>query len=524
MKNLNLLYIFLVIITASSCNKDLGNYNYIQIDSLIVKDIPKTIEIGLGQPMIINPSITSKFENIELDNLSFEWIAYNPAIGDATKSKIILGREKNLNQIPPLLVGNYNAYLKITDNSSGRIWTYPYSFSINGAFGKWGWIVLSEKNKETHLDYYQDDLEQFNSYPIIYRNVNLLSNNAADGTQLVLNGEPISMETYMNQDGIYRTAKNYLYLNTSTNTYKINLTDGFAYNTLLYNYKFETASGKPAKADYIYPGMSNIAMTLSDGNLYSYYYNLSKVYNIPLNANNDGTLYQVSKYIANPMSNSNMNILFFDKDNKRFMRANINSIKANPVLLEESTFNTADTKMDLVWMDHTLAFNGQAVAIMKKEEHYFLIRFNFNRTGTLTLNSVTEVTNLLTDIRNASHFTIDQQYGYLFYTANDKLYQFDMDAKVIKTVKSLNGRKVSMLKYERLVSLATSENGFNTNIARMAPIGYSIIVGTYSESDPQTSGKVEFWMVKPLMGELTQALPTFEGLGKVVDVQYTDRY
>ncbi len=523
MKKLNILYILFLIITVSSCNKDLGNYNYVEIDSLLVSDIPDTIEIALGQPMVINPTISSKMNDIKEENLIFEWIAYNPSIGDATKSKVILGKEKNLNDIPPLLVGTYKAYFKISDKSTGRIWTYPYIFSIEGAFGKWGWVVMSEKNNNTHLDYYQDDLENFNTYPIIYRDVNLLTTNAADDSQLILDGEPMSMEIFSNQDGTYRTAKSYLYLNTSTNTYKINLTDGFLYNTLLYNFKFETATGQPAKADYIFPGMQNVVMTLSNGNLYSYYYNLSKVYNIPLNAKDDGNLYKVSKYIANPMGNSSANILFFDEDNKRFMRANISSVRANPVTLSDNTFNTADTKMDLVWMDHTLALNGQAVAIMKKENSYFLIRFNFNSAGTLALNSVTDVTNSLTDIKTASHFTLDQKYGYLFYTANDKLYQYDMDAKVIKTAKSLNGRKVSMLKYERLVSLVTSGVGFNRFIDRMGPIGYSVIVGTYDENNPNTSGKVEFWMVNPLMGDLSQALPTFEGLGKVIDLQYTDR-
>jgi len=524
MKNLLIIQVLLAVLMLSSCNKDLGNYNYVTLDSLLVADLPDTLNLTIGQEIDLDPTVSSQHNQIDISELKFQWDIFDPSIIPASESRFIIGNEKHLIIIPKLMVGKYPAYLKITQQSTGRSWTHRFIVNIEGKFGPYGWFILSDKNKKAHLDYFQDDQNNWNSNGTVYRDINNFWLDENTKSPLVLEGEPKSMEIYLNRDAVATAQKIYLYVNTSNNTYKINQTDGFTVNFLKYNFRNETASGNPSSADSIVAYSSFMSHAIKDNNLYAYYFMVSKYYNVPVNSDANGKIYRISPFICAPMDNSLMYAMFYDMDNRRFMRSNYSSARGGEVGITGENFNSSNTGMDLVWMGHTMAFNGQAVAIMKKNNQYYLLRMTFTTTGSVAFHSLTEITTSLTEITQANHFVVDNKYGYLFYTANDKLYQYDMDAKVLKVAKELNGRKVSMLKVERLISLSPSSPGTINNQTRMDPVLNSLLLGTYDESNPSSSGKVEFLHVQGLMGTLKQTIDPMEGFGKVVDVQYTDRY
>lgn len=520
-KNL-LIMLFFASVLAVSCNKDLGNYSYSELDQMAIADFPDTVNIKVGDELLISPNLTLGNGAYNPEEFTYEWYSYDYSTGNDSKARIFLGKELTLKTIPKMLVGQYRSYLKVTHVTTGRIWSYKYILNIDGTFGKVGWFVLSAKDEKAHLDYFQDDPKNWNSNGTVYRDINTFWNDQITNTSIDFQGEPVSMEIFYNRDPVVPAVKSYLYVNTKSQTYKINQSDGFTYNSVKNNFKNETASGSPASAEFLSPSDDFASLAYKDNNIYSYYYMLNKYYNVPLNNNPNGTVYRVAPFIAMPMGNFYLYSMYYDMDAKRFMRTFYTSARGTVVNFQSGDFSTADTKMDMVWMSHTAAFNGQTVAILKKDSQYFLVRINFTANGAVSLHSVTDVTSILTDLSSAKHFALDNKYGYLFYVANDKLYQFEMDTKTLKVAKNLNGRKVSLLKSERLVRLHPS-SGYSINFtARMDPVLYSIILGTYDEGSPNTSGKVEFLHVQGLMGDLIQTIKPMEGFGIVKDVQYTD--
>ena len=98
-----------------------------------------------------------------------------------------------------------------------------------------------------------------------------------------------------------------------------------------------------------------------------------------------------------------------------------------------------------------------------------------------------------------------------------------MDAKVLKVAKEYAGREITLLKFQTFTSnLKPGNTGFEKNKVRLEPIAYSLIVGSHEQNNPTSSGRVDFLRVNGLMGALTESIKPFEGMGKVVDVVYTD--
>lgn len=522
MKKIIFFAISFALIFASSCNKDLGNYSYSTLDTLGVTNFPDTLEIELGSEINITPKIISDNPGFNTQELVYEWYAFNKNVANQTNAKIFLGEGSKLIMVPKMQVGNYPCYLRITQPSTGRIWTNSFYLKINGKIGKIGFFILSDKNKKAHLDYFQDDPNHWNSFGKIYRDVNQYWNSIIDGGPFNIDGEPKNMEVYVMRKDFQSAQKSTLFINSGDRSYMVNQTDNFTYNPVDFTFRSLTSGGTPEYADQIIAADDFLSMAIKDNNIYVYGFLFGKLYNVPLNSRADGSSYPVSPFVAMPMANYQMNTMIFDTEGKAFMRLNAFSSRAFPVSATIPDFNPANTGMDLIYLGHSMASNGQAVAIMKKDSKRFLVRFTFTSDGTIMPTSILDVTSSLTDIAGATNFALDNKFGYLFYTANDKLYQYDIDAKRLKVAKTLNGRKVSMLKSERYVFLHTSSQQAFTNPGRMEPLLYSVILGTYDEKDPISSGKVEFLHVQGLMGDLKETIKPMSGFGIVKDIQYTD--
>ncbi len=525
MKKILYISILFLIVFCASCNKDLGNYDYVDVDSLKIGNIHllDTLKIGLGQPVNFIPEFENKLNQIDEADLEYEWVAFDNSIVSGPEKKRVLCKTRNFEVIPALVVGTYPCYLKVRNKKTGSIWIYDFTLKISGKFEKYGWFVLSDKNSQSHLDYFQDDPTNWNTYPVEYRDFNVLLKNEIDGSTLDLAGKPVSLANFHNQDVITRAAKNYLYINTENKTYKINVTDGMLYNTTKYSFTNETSAGKPNSANKLFGFSSGQSIAIKDNNIYSMYYIYQKSYNIPINTNPDGTGYRISEYIAAPMGNVYSNTLIYDIDNRRFMTFNYASQYATPLSSEGQALDVRNTNMDMVWMQHTLAFNGQAIAVMKNATNYFLVRMTFGEDASFAVNSVTDITTTFPGIASASCFAVDHLYGYVFYAANNKIYQYDMDAKVLKVAKEYTGREITLLKFQTFTSnLKPGNTGFDRNKVRLEPVAYSLIVGSHEQSNPTSSGRVDFLRVNGLMGTLTESFNPFEGMGKVVDVVYTD--
>lgn len=67
----------------------------------------------------------------------------------------------------------------------------------------------------------------------------------------------------------------------------------------------------------------------------------------------------------------------------------------------------------------------------------------------------------------------------------------------------------------------TLNNVTATNAARYESVKYALIVGTYDEASPNTTGKLDFLKVPSLMQPLSTYY-SFDGLAKVIDITYSE--
>jgi len=512
-----------LIVSALSCSKDLGNYEYSAIDTLQASNLAEeyTVRLGASPNIVPDLSFTSQAA-VNSDDFTYEWVLYNVGASSTAEQRKIIATTKDLVTPIPFPVGTYPVYFIAKQKVTGVTWTKRMKIIVQGAFKVHGWFVLSEVANNTRLDYYEDDNANWHSYPNIYRS---FTNYIYDGEkQMSLSGKPLSLASYINRDYVNTaTGKRYLYINTQDSTKKINITDGFVWNETKYAFKNETAFGQPASMDKIFPTGSYSAYGISNGMLYQYYFSYGTFYGTPINRYNTGGPYKMSPYFVQPPSPSLMVGLVFDQDSQKFARTSSSTTYTSDVSSPTGVFDLGNVGKDVVWGGYTAAFAGQAVYVFKEGSKYYLGRISFDANNNIAPISMVDITAQLTGIATATHFALDQQYGYLFYVSGDKLYQYDMDAKLLKVAYELGSKKVSLLKTQPLMNYKIGSSFFNDNIARWAPVGYSIILGTYDENQPDTSGEVHFFEVKNLMGGVSDyPFSPFKGLGKVADVSYNE--
>ena len=516
-----LAFVLGVALFVGGCRKDLGNYDYTPVDTLSIGNIQDNYQFTIGAKANIFPELKFvKGNTFNEDDYTYEWATY---VG-TTSTKKVVHTGKNLDVELPLGIGNYDSYYVVKQKSTGITWQRSFKISIYGIFQPSGWFVLNDIDGKARLDYYQENMTTWNSFPVIYRDFTSLIKDVNTGNPIQLNGKPLSVTMFYNRDAINNTNAVRLYINTDKETQWINASNGFTWDKLRYVFANETVSGEPTNVSAIYPATTAGAYAYKDHQLYLYNITYS-LYGIPVNRISGvaGT-FPISEYFAAPYTQS-MHAIFFDTQNRRFLRSFMSSVGATLLNVSGQGLNLADVGKDLVWMGCTRSFNGQAVAILKDASRYYLARLNFPYTNTSTaitiaVSSFEDITTRMTNIATADKFVLDQQYGYLFYTSGSKLYQYDMDNKVVKLAKDYGSRTISMLKVNTLTVKTIAY--VPSNLARFSSPGYGIIVGSYDSKNPTTSGTIDFFTTTGLMGDLIVSTPSFYGLGKVVDVKYSD--
>ncbi|MFV0605629.1 MAG: PKD-like family lipoprotein [Niabella sp.] len=512
---------------STGCRKDLGNYDYAVMDTLGIENIADTIKLEVGIVPNIVPELALKNgKQFNEDDYTYEWVTYNDRVASTVDRRRTIATTKNLDSLTGLGVGDYAAYYVVKQKSTGISWQKHFTIVVSGSIKKAGWLVLSEVNNNSQLDYFEENQETWANFPIIYRNLpSIIDDGAGSGGKLELKGKPYSLETFTNRDPINTAPKYWVYISTDQSTEKINITDGFTWDSEKYLFANEMLLGEPIVPSQLTASSSYASYAYAQGDMYSYYFTTQKFYSAPLNRISGGNLFNISPHFVVVIS-SGMHCVFFDTDNKRFVRTNSSSTTAAPINTPAQAFDMGNMGKELVWMGYTRVYGGQLVAVFKDTDNrYYLARITFTTSGTsasFTTISLEDITSALTNISTAEFFTMDQQYGYLFYTSGSKLYQYDMDNKVVKMVKDYGSRKISLLKVNRCFVTPGSPS-FNSNLERWAPPNYAIIVATYDEAAPSTSGQVDFYNAPGLLGDLTMYYDSFTGMGKVADVKYSEQ-
>ncbi|MCF8713936.1 hypothetical protein JM658_03765 [Joostella atrarenae] len=467
-----------------SCSKDLGNYDYKDINEIQITGLDSTYVSLFGEPIKIIPELDFSQDSEGADsNYTYEWFAINQDLSTLNTDKrtdIVNTRNLDLESLllPP---GNYDINYNVTDTNTGVQWHKTFTLIVESSIQK-GLMVLNDVQGKARLDMISLVNEEYNP---IYDVLDYT------GSSLRLEGAPINVACYAYDYQFYG-----VYVNTTGNgTTKIH-PESFDWDNT-YRLSFEMLTNVPTDygADFIEPVEGLQSFMYKDGDVFYYYRTRSIRYGVPINfieADN-------AKFNAAPFIGYGDVTVLYDVDKKRFVRFT----EGGSVSFEMPTGDLFDynTGKDLIYMAKSSYNGGEVFAILKDpaDAKFYLARIRSRRN--IRQQYYGEIPDeVALQMDQADQFAISPDFGYIFYNVGGKVYEYDFNSQKSKLMIDKGAGNITVLQFERY-----------------APYSKDLIVGSYDSGT--TEGTIEVYKVPAVNGDL-ELSQSYSGFGKVVSVAY----
>ncbi|GGH12621.1 hypothetical protein GCM10007422_32680 [Pedobacter zeae] len=486
----------------NSCKKDIGNYDYTEINELKQTDIPKEITAIYGKQLVFNPTVSfTQDANFDETKYTYEWTYIGPN-GLGGSKLFQLATTKNLNMQVSIVAGTYSAYFSVTNKDTGIKYTKPFTLKISNEINE-GWIMMNEVNGRARVDMLS--LNTAGTFDVIN---DLL---ATTNSGLTLTGKPVMAYTYNTGLLIGPDAISYgLYLGTDQGTTKIDPNTFKWTKTMTLNYEMFGDIPAGFYADVIQQRGSGTSYMIGKGNAYYYERVQNIYYSVPINyITSEQKGFEVAPFVGGDPS-SITQAIFYDKTNRRFVKhtGSASTCTTLPDPPDANKLFSFSTKMDLLFMKWSSYASGGIFAVLKdpNSTKRYLARFN---TSDNVQTYYAEI--LGTDFVNAEFYAVNPEFGYLFYAVGSKIYEYDMVYKTSKLMLDFGSKKISYLNFYEFKS--------NTKY----PDRMKLMVGSYDPSiSDGTEGSLGIYTVPGLNGDLVLA-KSYTGFGKVKSITYRER-
>jgi len=487
-QTMNLLkYLFsaILIMGATACYKDLGNYDYTEPNRVLISGIEEKYTAYQGSYLEIIPQLNfTEGKSGDSARYKYEWISMKSGALVADKRRD-LGTNLSLRTKVALPTGVYNVYYRVTDTLTGIMWQKSFDLEVVSEIYE-GWMVMTDVNGTARLDMINKD-KVTNAYKVIPDVLGVT------GSALSLKGKPVKVNCFR----INPQATGYaIYLSTDKTTDRIDA-ETFQYTSTL-NIKYEMLSNIPETfAPHSFAdagGYRNFMMEGTDMYYYNYVFQIR--YGLPINIlKGETTPFQAAPFIAT--STLAEATCLYDMTNKRFVRHVGSDANCGP--MPTGTLFDFNTGMDLVYMTYTTYDNGSVFAVLHDQSSgkYYLARFVFGNT----IQQVYYEEMTATDIALAKNFSVSPNLGYIFYNVGGKLYSYDMSLKASKLMIDKGNQSFTLLQFR----------------------GNTLMAGSVDPAKPEgANGTLESYTVQPIQGPLEPG-NAWSGLGKIVSISYRTR-
>jgi hypothetical protein len=494
----------LAVLLFAACRKDLGNYNYHDINEASITGIDSSYIVLRGLPLKITPQLNfTQDQSGDTTKYAYQWFAMDPLSAPAIRYDLATTRNLDWRVSLPSLDLNYKVYYIVTEKSTGMQWRRIFDLKVTTNIAD-GWLVLNQTSSGPRLDYfnYLKDSGTFQYYKDIL---------AAQGS-IKLSGNAKNVYFYQRRDGF--TGKFMRAVVVSTDEYtKIFNTQNNVFTDYVDMSKATAAYFPPpfyAEKVAAIGSMYMSYMLDNRGNV-SYESPIQGItWGSAVNRTITGEKISISRHLAESYRNVYNYILMYDTVKKRFVQHQNMDVSSSVPATDSKLFDPGNVNMDLMYMASTPAISGRTYAVLKDNAGKVWLAIIKASGEMFVEQDFFEIKS--TDIASAGMFAIDPTEGYLMYSVGSKVYRFNPFDKTYKEVLDYGDRKITVLKYQKMVYLYTSQ--------RYMEYASKLIVGSYKEGD-ETSGKVDFYTVPNLNGDLT-LWNSFGGLSKVVDVSYRE--
>lgn len=132
-----------------SCARDLGNYDYTDLEGPDVAGIEENYEVLTMRQLRISPVISGGMDGNEY---TYEWMVID---NNNDNEMTILAETKDLEYTVTLSPGSYSMYYTMTEKESGIMWRTASSLTVNSSMSA-GWMVLCSDEGAARLDFVSD--------------------------------------------------------------------------------------------------------------------------------------------------------------------------------------------------------------------------------------------------------------------------------------------------------------------------------------------------------------------------------
>ncbi len=521
---------------STGCSDDLGNYSYTDINEVSVDgsdsgDFPELVSgetydfVAHVDKIRFSPKIKSTL-GVGEDNYEYEWrvMPSGAQSEDVPEESKVICTDRVIDQLVGFNAGKYSCFFNVKDKTTGVTWSTPFYLSVRSITSE-GWLVLCDVDNWPRIDVV---FNKSATEDIIARDI--LSG------QTFHPGKPRDiMFSYHNSHGAVTV------LVTDQDTYIVDKDDMHVGEDNRMAWLFGVTPDKVrAKATKKTGYAEADAWILIDENDDIYTLDIStsgSYFEYPVNKIEGTEPFTPAPFIGTNINNSSWKVqmdggntcVLYDQTHRQFLMLTASSVYPKVMTFQANTYFENPTGRDMVWMEDTHSgiiksvlrdpqtketyWYGMALRTQEIPGKYWWLPSTYIPFQTQEGHSKI----IGPGIERAEKFAFADLDPYLFYLADNKIYQFNLSEPSVpaKEVLSFPGETVVEMKFVPFVAWrAYSDWERNRE--------YQLVVATNVDGKPDSEcGIVRHYNVPNLMGPLTLD-KTVDGFGKILRVIYKE--
>lgn len=503
-----LLFAFILI---SSCSKDLGNYEYKDINELNIKDVKSEYTARTGiDTLRIRPIMNATMDEADTSRYKHIWILQ---VGANLRDTI--GRKRNLDYAVRLKPADYALFYRVLDSKTGVTWTANTKITVTTSYSR-GLLIIGEDeqgNAEAEMLSMLKDKDTIHIKHILSQ------------SGLPVLRDPVSFvhtagsEDYVKLWAFTRSGSYYLDRSTLTATTNNN------FSRMVY--MSESLNPETLHPLVIAPQVNTVAGGISGSFYRAMITTGGEVFaSIPLFSGGDYFTNPVNRlataqevrlpaapYLIYTTGNFST-FIWYDTKNQRFLNYASGIGTASTLLTDgpndDFPWNQPSGRT-LVYAENTRnsdggSTNGNSFAIMKNTDNTCLI-YKFYASGSNPAKrGAYAVKPIARDFDKAKCYAFSSRRTVVFYVVGNKLYAYDYnpDNEKLYEFPELGNDEISMIKFDTQIDY----------------ISNSLYIGTYNSA---TKGTLRRYLVgtNPNVVELLiQPNSTWQNMVKIKDVNW----
>ena len=437
------------------CSKDLGNYDYNEINNVtITADIQNSVSVLQQDTLAVNITLTETMPSVS--GYSYEWVLYQSI--QAPLTRWVLDTTKSL-KVPVMQPpGQYTLDYWVKDKKTGISYRKTFSVTIVGKFNE-GWLVLEEGATDC-------DINMIAPNDFIFRNIYSAANK---GVKLPAGSHRVTV--LRDRTGVQK-----LYVLSPSDLTQLYFADFLkvaSFNDLFWG----IPSIKKPQEYYMESGSSS-EVILNNGYPHGMATNVPAPFKLGIQP--AGT-WDVAPYVMYSIGSGH---IFYDNLSQRFYKydfANMLPFAAPPAT---AVFNVNNVGKKMLFAGQTTMGAYNCVFKNNSNDSVFVFKLDPNQAQPAADTAFIPAANA-PGMSTAKFFVCSKVLPHLYYVSGNKVYLLDIPARMARVVYTLpaGAETTSMKLYINLkvfndpenskqIALSTNEGGAGTvYVFSLAPTG-----------------------------------------------------